>query len=164
MSKGYKYVIGKCNYEGKGEVNVAEVEWSLKDGRFSAMGGIWNTASGLRRDYLSCGQNLDKLISLFPENELLTRIHRVWKKWHLNDMIAGSPRQEDFLAGKTAPNGDHYHWAVETLTAAGLNPDTEYLHEGKPYNYGSAWLTSELPAGVISEIESWSNEPGVSSI
>jgi hypothetical protein len=163
MSKKNKYIIGKCNYEGKGNVNIAEVEWELKDGNFSAMGGIWNTASGSKKDYISGGQILDELLSLFPDDQLLSRIHSVWKKWHLNDLIAGSARQEAFLAGKTAPSSDHYQWATETLAAAGLNPDTEYLREGKPYQYGSAWLSSEIPPAIISEIESWSHEPGVNS-
>jgi hypothetical protein len=157
----YKYVIGKCNYENKGLVNLAEVEWKLDGGNFSASGGIWNTSSGSRRDYVTCGQILKELLSLFPEDQLLQRIVGVWEKWHLNDLKAGSPRQEEFLSTKNAPKGDHYEWAIQELTDAGLNPDSEYLYQDSPYKYGSAWLKAELPSSVIAEIESWSCHSGV---
>ena len=157
--KQMKYKIGYCDYEGKGPVNMGEVEWSLENGCFYASGGIWNSRKGHARDYVVCGQCLDTLVEYFPTNELLKRIHAVWERWHLNDMKAGSPRQRAFLRGKEPPSGvQHYSWAIEQLTHAVLQPDAEYLHNGKPYSYGSAWLTEELPQEVVDEINSWSAE------
>lgn len=148
-----KIVIGKVDYEGKGSLsNSVEIEYSLKDGRFSASGNIWMAS---RKDILSAGQNLDEIASLFPDHELAQRIGAVWKKWHLNDMHAGSPKQEDFLEQLNLPNQNHYENAKAKLKDAGLDPDESYLHNGKPYEYGSAWLSVELPNSVISEIESW---------
>ena len=78
-----------------------------------------------------------------------------WHEWHLNDLTAGSPRQEAYLAKNAqawnAYQGtlSHYEWACEVLTAASLQPDREYLHDGQPYRYGSAWLRRDVPQRVI---------------
>lgn len=151
-----KLVIGKVDYEGRGSAaNLVEIEYELKDGRFSASGNIWMTS---KRDILSGGQNLDEIGSLFPDHELVQRVVSIWKKWHLNDMHAGSPKQEEFLETLNLPNYNHYENAKAKLKDAGLDPDESYIHNGKPYEYGSAWLYVELPMQVVQEIESW---PGV---
>jgi hypothetical protein len=148
-----KIIIGKVDYENKGvPQNSVEIEYSLKDGRFSASGNIWMAS---RRDILSGGQNLDEIAALFPDNELVQRIVAIWQKWHLNDMHAGSPKQEAFLETLNLPNHNHYENAKAKLKDAGLDPDESYLHNGQPYSYGSAWLSVELPAEVVAEIESW---------
>lgn len=151
-----KIQLGKVDYEGKGyESNSVDIEYSLKDGKFSASGNIWMSS---KRDILSGGQNLEEIASLFPNHELCQRIVSVWKKWHLNDMHAGSPKQEDFLEKLNLPNYNHYETAKEKLKEAGLDPDESFLHNGKPYEYGTAWLHVELPSQVIEEIESWGGE------
>src|ERR1041385_6807498 len=71
----------------------------------------------------------------------------IWDKYHLNDMRAGSPAQTAFLAEH--PVEDRLKWpsgSSEALEAAGLNPDPNYLHNGKPYKYGSPWAPTEVPA------------------
>lgn len=76
----------------------------------------------------------------------------VWERWHLNDMVAGSPAQMEFLRAnpvKAVYPENHYDKAIAALTAAGLQPDPNYIHNGKPYRYGSAWLREELPQDVI---------------
>ena len=35
---------------------------------------------------------------------------------------------------------DHHEWAKYWLTQAGLQPDPNYIRDGKPYSYGSAWV------------------------
>lgn len=42
-----------------------------------------------------------------------------------------------------------YTVACDYLAGIGLNPDPNYLHEGKPYKYGSAWLRREVPQEAI---------------
>lgn len=148
-----KLVIGKVDYENKGFAsNAVEIEYSLKDGRFSASGNIW---MGSRRDILSGGQNLEEIAELFPQDQLVQRVVSIWRKWHLNDMHAGSPKQEAFLDTLNLPNNNHYENAKAKLQEAGLDPDESYMHGGKPYSYGSAWLNIDLPADVIAEIDSW---------
>lgn len=77
----------------------------------------------------------------------LVRFLQVWRGHHLNDMRAGSPRQMEWL--RVNPGNDNYTKALEALTEAGLNPDAEYLHNGKPYVYGTAWLRSDVPEGAL---------------
>lgn len=150
-----KLVIGNVDYNKTGYFNEVTIEYSLIDGRFSASGNIWMST---KRDIISGGQNLDEIGSLFPDNELVQRIVSIWRKWHLNDMNAGSPRQTEFLEKLNLPNYDHYNVAKEKLKEAGLDPDESFVYEGKPYSYGSAWLKVELPQSVIEEIESWPGE------
>jgi hypothetical protein len=79
-------------------------------------------------------------------------LRQVWNKWHLNDMRAGSPAQMAFLEANPVSYKypeSHYKKACEALAAAGLNPDPNYLHKGKPYKYGSAWLNVEVPPDVL---------------
>ena len=35
---------------------------------------------------------------------------------------------------------DYHEWAKYWLTKAGLQPDPNYIRDGKPYSYGSAWV------------------------
>lgn len=71
----------------------------------------------------------------------------VWNRWHLNDMKAGSPAQEQFLRANpvnTVAPESHYDKATQALEAAGLNPDPE-----TGYRYGSKRLREEVPGDVL---------------
>ena len=120
-----KFVVGKCDYEGKGKSNEVDIEYSLENGRFSASGNIWLKS---KKDIMSGGQNLDEILSLFPDNETVQRIVKVWKEWHLNDMKAGSPKQMEFLSNVEISGGDYYSIAKEKLAEAGLDPDESYQY------------------------------------
>ena len=76
---------------------------------------------------------------------------QVWRRWHLNDMRAGTPAQEQWLRDhQQEAEEEHrrgrYTWACEALGAAGLNPD-------QGYSYGSRWLKEELPEAIESYLE-----------
>lgn len=152
--------LGKIDYNGSGRRNCAvTIKYVLKDGRFSMSGTIWNTS---RTGAYSCGQNLEEIASYFRSNKKVQRMVAVWRDWRLNDMTAGSPAQMEWLKAHKSEGEqhpfDHYQWACAALAEAGLNPDPSYLHNGKPYSYGTAWLTRELPPEIIAEIESLSQE------
>lgn len=88
-------------------------------------------------------------------SELESRLRDIWDKWHLNDMKAGSPAQQAWLAANPISDRlNHYKKACHGLADAGLNPDPGYLHNGKPYRYGSAWLREEVPAEVLDFLRS----------
>lgn len=74
-----------------------------------------------------------------------------WKRWHLNDMRAGSPVQEDWLRTHLViavyPE-NHYDKASAALKRAKLNPDPD------GYKYGSAWRSEAVPAEVLTFIQS----------
>jgi len=76
------------------------IEWKLDKGKFSASGFCMNRAG---TDHEQGGQMLDELLEYFPEHEQMFMIHRVWKKYHLNDMKAGSPKQEELIDNLIGP-------------------------------------------------------------
>lgn len=146
--------LGKIDYNNSGRRNcLATLEISWDGSRFSACGNIWNPRE---TDIYAGGQIVEEVCRYFPQNVQAQRILAIWRDWHLNDMIAGSPAQEAFLkANPVADRLNHYSAACDALAAAGLNPDPDYLHNGQPYRYGSAWLKRDIPADVAAEIESW---------
>lgn len=120
-----------------------------QDGKLSITGveGPYNSGNCVG----SCGQIVEHLRSFhkFAKGWSFSKkqtFRKFWREWHLNDMIAGSPRQEEYLNenGRAA-----YRENLQYLENAGLSPDTEYLIDGKPYVYGSAWLTKEVPEHVL---------------
>lgn len=156
MSKEHKLYLGKCDWNHRGRKNCkAYITWKFEDGKFSMCAEVWNPSE---TDLYCAGQCVDEVAKMFPFNNKARRMVAIWEEWHLNDMVAGSPAQREELAKHTFPNSgeDHYTWALRILGEAGLQPDPSYLHEGNPYSYGSAWLKREIPAEVVTEINSWS--------
>ena len=134
--------------------HAVEIEYLLtKCGCFTASGGYWNR---WRTDYTSCGQVLDMILIDFPRSIIVQRVHKVWKEWHLNNLTAGSPAQEEEVA-KWKAEGNPYTYAnaAEHLKKVGLNPDHSFLHKGEVYSYGHAWIKRTLPKSIIREIQSW---------
>ena len=81
--------------------------------------------------------------------ETVEKLRDIWHKWHLNDMQGGSPAQTAYLEAHPVPRANHFTEASAALKAAGLNPDPNYLHNGKPYRYGTAWLRVEVPEDAL---------------
>lgn len=139
---------------GRGRYGDFFSKISCRDGRLSITGVEGPMRNGDCEG--SCGQCTDFVVTNFAEGwntELMERFRAVWLRWHLNDLTAGSPAQEAHLRAKgydRARDGSgHYDWACRTLKDAGLQPDPNYLHNGKPYSYGSAWLREDVPADVL---------------
>jgi len=130
----------------------------LKEGRLSISGVEAPLPSGNARG--SCGQivmhewNFKKLHKGWTP-ALVSKFRKTWDKYHLNDMKAGSPRQEIAIKAWELGGAKYdYTAACAMLKELGLLEDSEYLHEGKPYKYGSAWLKTEIPTEVISFLAS----------
>lgn len=64
----------------------------------------------------------------------------VWKRWHLNDMRAGSPKQEAYL--REHGRGKDYAENCAILQEAGL-------YEDNGYKYGHAWNFEQVPDDVL---------------
>lgn len=133
---------------------------TFADGKLSISGAVGPRKDGDCRG--SCGQwcmsYLAEDIKPAPgwTTDRVAQFLLVWDQWHLNDTIAGSPAQETELSQHKAPGYpvSQFEWAQRVLKAANLEPDAGYLHNGKPYSYGTAWFTKEVPAYVISFLES----------
>lgn len=124
------------------------VRASVKDGELSIVGVVNPKQSG---DCHSCGQIRDTLLELDFYGEgwdwsKVKILHDIWKEWHLNHLIAGSPAQENWT--KENPQFESYSDRIANMPAH-IKTDATYLHNGKPYVYGSAWLKRKLPADVI---------------
>lgn len=148
--------FGKHDYTDNGiKDNLVQVKVRLgvvdEGPQLSFCGIVWNR---LKTDYISAGQNLDTIRELvgLRWQPLIKRVHYIWKRYHLNDMKGGTPRQEAYLAGYMDASGESYDYIIrkDLLDEAGLEPDNGY-------HYGSDWLYSPIPDDIIAEIKSWSD-------
>lgn len=113
------------------------IDISLKNGELS-MCGKWHSSGQISDDLTD--------VSLVPDEGFeysdILKIQSIWKRWHMNDARAGTPKQEDFIREWMLTNEYSYDKACEALSNAGLLFDNGY-------KYGSAWLKEELPTEVI---------------
>ncbi len=156
----HRYILGLVDYENRGtRDHRASITWQLSaDGEFTMQADLLQPN---KRDSVICGQCVDRIAAYFPQNAKAQRMLAIWERWHLNHMRAGSPAQEAYLREHVVTvsyPATHFDVASKALAAAGLNPDPNYLHNGKPYIYGTAWLAEEMPPEVLAEIQSWSRE------
>jgi len=130
----------------------------FKDGRLSITGVVGPMKSGNALG--SCGQIITgfaeydrrghtSVTNIVPASGwtvgYIRRFFDVWDRWHLNDMRAGTPKQEEWLRQhpiEVVYPESHYEKASKLLEEAGLNPDDGY-------RYGHAWLREEVPAEVL---------------
>lgn len=95
--------------------------------------------SGIRFDndleIISCGQCYDDA----DDNDL--PIHKIWKDYHLNDLKAGLPVQEEFLKNNSLMKSNYLEAKKELQSAN--------LYEVDGYRYGSGWLQMILPQEII---------------
>lgn len=122
-------------------------------GRLSITGVVGPTMGGDAHG--NCGQIVDSLADVSPAcgkwtKTAIKRFAATWRRWHLNDMRAGSPVQEEWLRSNPIDRKDyahpksHYEVASCRLAEADLNPDPD------GYKYGHAWKSEEVPASVLS--------------
>lgn len=89
------------------------------------------------------------------------KLREIWERWHLNDMRAGSPAQEEFLRNNPLSEEqlkehaqrtgyrygyDYYRASQEHLANAGLDPDPNFRGG---YRYGSAHVHEDVPPDVL---------------
>ena len=145
------FSFNKISYFGGKRVNLPEVEVELeyteKGPVLSICGSIWNSK---QTDYVCCGQCLDTMMkfSSLANNELFKKLHHLWKNYHLNDVCAGTVKQEDALkdAIKSGNRLFYYEEACKYLDSIGLLEDNGY-------KYGSSLLYHEIPEDTLKEIE-----------
>ena len=137
--------------------------------KLSISGEIGRNCFGQIQDELQAHLDNDSLhLSKFIDKDSVQEFLNIWDKWHLNNLTPGSPRQEKFVknfakeAKQTNPRwGYDYDEICSALKEADLLIDKEYIHNGKEYRYGSAWLFKEVPADALEFLQSL---PDVSEI
>lgn len=112
---------------------------------FSCVGEIRCEAGG------QCENDIDKYLKW---DDKWDRIYRLWQEYHLNDLHAGTPKQENLIKMG--------HLAGVDLST--YDKELEFLDEyyvkfdeldGKPYQYGSSWLYRPIPETDLWEILSF---------
>lgn len=91
------------------------------------------------------GQVIDECEKAYSnsEDKLAKAICDMWRKYHLNDMHAGTKRQEDLL--KYCKSHD-YKEQCDFLEKHSMLFDNGY-------KYGTAWLKEEIPTEDLEEIK-----------
>jgi hypothetical protein len=128
----------------------AEIEITLTDdGRFSVSGTLYEyDRNKCRWECDMCGQCLDSLSELIAD-PVFMQIYWLWKRYHLNDLHAGTPVQEYAL--EHSPNGSlreaDYTHRCEYLKSIGL-------YEVGGYKYGHGWLSESIEPHDLELIKS----------
>lgn len=146
-----KLNLGKIDGYGIGRKTCAvEVELELTDdGRFTASGTVWNSR---HTDCIMGGQCLDEIYPHLKNNPKFKQVYEWWKKWHLNDMHAGTEKQESALeqAGLTGW-ANNYTECCKYLESIGLLYDNGY-------KFGTSWLKREIPNETLLQMKQFIKE------
>ena len=147
--------IGKKNTKGHSKIEL-ELKEKEKGLCFSASGAsnyqpVFHTGQ-IYWDYEGYGQCLEDIAKDNPQNKDVQVIVDLWRKHHLNDMNAGTPKQKNHL--KSLGKYKSYEWACDELSKVGLLHDNSCLG----YKYGCAWLYHEIPSRDIKLIKSLINK------
>lgn len=141
--------MGKIDYLNCGrKINKVTIEIELKEEEkgkvLSISGNVWNNRE---TDILMGGQCLDELQGYYKNNLLFKKIYILWKQYHLNDMHAGSKKQEQFLQDNNIENwANNYDKTCDFLCRHNLLYDNGY-------KFGETWQFWEIPQNDIEEIE-----------
>ena len=84
------------------------------------------------------GQCLDD-IAEYNSDPLFKVLYRLWKKYHLNDMHAGTEAQEKAV-NKWINQGNIYNYKNACEYLKSIN-----LYNDNGYKYGSSWLYRPIP-------------------
>ena len=139
--------LGKIAYAGKRKINPVELTIALEDRKagpvFTASATVWNQS---KTDCLLAGQCLDRLVPHFIGDETFMKVYRFWKAYHLNDMKAGTPKQEAAVEEYLKDHVYDYGEVCDYLESIGLLEDNGY-------RYGTAWLYAPIPESDLEEIK-----------
>lgn len=137
-----------------------EIEIELTDdGKFSVCGGVYRSKYNhyfqkCERDYIMCGQCLDELAQypIIKNNSKLKQVYEWWKKWHLNDLHAGTEKQEQALEDAGMKNwANEYSKCCDYLESIGLLYDNGY-------KFGTSWLKREIPTEIQEQMRNFIKE------
>lgn len=167
-----KFKFGKIDYYSTGrKINAVEVDFGLREYSngsvsFTASCKVWNH---IHTDIIAEGQMLDanELLEIEAKSKLFKTIKELWQKYHLNNLHAGTPEQEEALRAayqKCRESGNFdvlsysydFTQACEYLKSIGLY---EVEYEGKPYRYGSGWINYPIPKDDLDKIYLILNTP-----
>lgn len=143
MKKHVLIATTKAGYPERTCAVFATVEF--KKGRLSICGVEGPMMRGDCRG--SCGQCVDNEKYWNPVDGVdLAKFCAVWRRWHLNDLIPGTPAQMARLRQVRGETSEGYEADCKILEEWG-----QLVENG--YKYGSAWLTEKVPEDVVEYLE-----------
>lgn len=92
------------------------------------------------------GQCIGEIKDIFKSNKLVKKLFILWEKYHLNDMHAGTVRQEKALKKAKLLGVDKYTKACDYLEKIGLYDDDGNI-------YGKSWYYHPIPKKDLEEIK-----------
>ncbi len=127
---------------------------------FAATGWIYNH---LKTDIYAGGQCLDTIAN-YVKSPAFKTIYKIWKKYHLNSMHAGTPEQTKCIEEREqAGNKYDYKKACELLKENNLyeipftGKTIGRFYNNELYRYGAAWIIEDLPETVYTELNTLIN-------
>lgn len=142
------YDFGKFAINSKRKINRVTVTIELNDTDkgpvFSARGSVYN---GSGTDIILGGQCLDDLKARV-HNGIFNTIYDLWKKYHLNDMHAGTPKQEKAIRKYLQETHQRYDY---DLVCSFLENEGLLIDNG--YRYGTSWLYEAIPENDLNRIK-----------
>ena len=141
------YFSKKFNFVDANKVKF-EIKCEIKTNGSFSVSGSYGGGGGQCQDHIK------------PANHAQQQLLDIWNKWHLNDMKAGTEKQEELLNSSEFESfkqlnnvKDGYSLACDFLESKNL-----LIDDG--YKYGTAWLARNLPANfrenlieIINQIE-----------
>ena len=110
----------------------------------SISGNIGNEQAGQIQDTLKKGLNDPDF--KFKNKEGVKEILEVWENHHLNDLKAGTNKQQKALENwKERPEANSYDADVNYLKS-------KKLYSDRNYKFGHAWLVEDLPVSTMSKL------------
>ena len=147
MKKKHKMFVGKALPHGNVFIN-----WELRDGKFSSSGEIWDKQG---YDCVSAGQNIDQIAEMFPDSEQVFMINLISERYHLNDMIPGSPKQMELInsvidpeyrllrAGNEAHNTEFYKTKASVIKRMSVAKIARWQTDSMLWGYLESFLKSQ---------------------
>ena len=146
------FQFGKVALYNQRKINLVEIKIELKYDKqsrpvFSAMAGVWNSKM---TDWTIGGQCLDIIWNQCKDElknpKLYEKILGLWQRNHLNDMNAGTSKQESFKSMyKKEIGGYEYEKFREYLAQNNCLVDNGY-------EYGTSWVYRDISKEDLDQI------------
>lgn len=150
-----KIEIGKIDYNKNGKkLNLVDVIVSLEENingkpRFTAQARVWNKTTTYCYMVGQCFEELKEYTDI-SKNEIFSFIYDMWQKYHLNDMHAGTPRQEKAIKEKFGFGYKVYNFSEQCDYLKSIN-----LLEDEGHVYGNGWLYHEIHSSDLEKIKNF---------
>ena len=137
-------VMGYCKMESDSRRRKAIVTVELKQKPQGLSLSICGEIKGLA--YGQCHEEMKELVVEKRQN--FDEIIEVWEKYHLNDMRAGTAKQNKAVKEYCKNNPYDYNDVCNYLKEQGI-------YEDNGYRYGTAWLFEDIPETILDKIFNW---------